>query len=108
MSVHFHEEDLPGDVTFAEGPIAIDTEETSRACAAESLHARAPGTGVSGSSCGRTANRWAGGAAVADGELLAIDCLDGAAPAGEGFFEIEFDGVFDVVALTGEEGMWFL
>ena len=26
MSVHFHEEDLPGDVTFAEGPIAIDTE----------------------------------------------------------------------------------
>ena len=26
MSVHFHEEDLPGDVIFAEGPIAIDTE----------------------------------------------------------------------------------
>ena len=26
MSVYFHEEDLPGDVTFAEGPIAIDTE----------------------------------------------------------------------------------
>ena len=26
MSVHFHEEDLPGDVTFADGPIAIDTE----------------------------------------------------------------------------------
>jgi len=26
MSVHFHEEDLPSDVTFAEGPIAIDTE----------------------------------------------------------------------------------
>ena len=26
MSVHFHEEDLPGDVVFADGPIAIDTE----------------------------------------------------------------------------------
>jgi len=26
MAVHFHEEDLPADVTFAEGPIAIDTE----------------------------------------------------------------------------------
>ena len=26
MTVHFHEEDLPADVTFADGPIAIDTE----------------------------------------------------------------------------------
>lgn len=26
MSVHFHEEDLPADVVFADGPIAIDTE----------------------------------------------------------------------------------
>jgi len=26
MAVHFHEEDLPGDVMFADGPIAIDTE----------------------------------------------------------------------------------
>ena len=26
MAVHFHEEDLPGNVTFADGPIAIDTE----------------------------------------------------------------------------------
>lgn len=26
MAVHFHEEDLPGDVVFADGPIAIDTE----------------------------------------------------------------------------------
>lgn len=26
MSVHFHEEDLPEGVTFADGPIAIDTE----------------------------------------------------------------------------------
>jgi ribonuclease D len=26
MTVHVHEEDLPGDVRFAEGPIAVDTE----------------------------------------------------------------------------------
>jgi len=26
MAVHFHEEDLSGDVTFADGPIAVDTE----------------------------------------------------------------------------------
>src|SRR4051795_7078244 len=26
MAVHFHEEDLPVGVTFAEGPIAVDTE----------------------------------------------------------------------------------
>ena len=26
MAVHFHEEDLPGDVRFADGPIAVDTE----------------------------------------------------------------------------------
>lgn len=26
MAVHFHEEDLPGDVTFKDGPIAVDTE----------------------------------------------------------------------------------
>lgn len=26
MSIHFHEEDLPGEVRFADGPIAIDTE----------------------------------------------------------------------------------
>ena len=26
MAIHFHEEDLPGDVQFAEGPIAVDTE----------------------------------------------------------------------------------
>ena len=26
MAVHFHEEDLPADVTFAAGPIAVDTE----------------------------------------------------------------------------------
>ena len=26
MAVHFHEEDLAADVTFADGPIAVDTE----------------------------------------------------------------------------------
>ena len=26
MSIHFHEEDLAADVTFADGPIAVDTE----------------------------------------------------------------------------------
>lgn len=26
MAVHLHEEDLPADVTFADGPIAVDTE----------------------------------------------------------------------------------
>jgi ribonuclease D len=26
MAVHYHEEDLPADLTFAEGPIAVDTE----------------------------------------------------------------------------------
>jgi ribonuclease D len=26
MAVHFHEEDLPADVTFADGPVAVDTE----------------------------------------------------------------------------------
>ena len=26
MSIHFHEEDLPSNVAFADGPIAVDTE----------------------------------------------------------------------------------
>ena len=26
MAVHFHEEDLPAEVKFADGPIAVDTE----------------------------------------------------------------------------------
>ena len=26
MSIHFHEEDLPADASFADGPIAVDTE----------------------------------------------------------------------------------
>jgi hypothetical protein len=40
--------------------------------------------------------------------LFAVDCLDGPPPAGEGFFEVEFDDVLDVVAFAGEEGMRFL
>ena len=50
----------------------------------------------------------AGGTAAADVELFAVDCLDGSAPACEGFFEVEFDNVFDVVAFAGEEGVVFL
>lgn len=50
----------------------------------------------------------AGGAAAADVELLAVDCLDGSAPACEGFFEIELYDVFDVVAFAGEEWVVFL
>ena len=26
MSIHFHEEDLPDGIEFADGPIAVDTE----------------------------------------------------------------------------------
>ena len=26
MAIHFHEEDLPSNVRFADGPIAVDTE----------------------------------------------------------------------------------
>jgi ribonuclease D len=26
MAIHFHEEDLPGDVAFVDGPLAVDTE----------------------------------------------------------------------------------
>lgn len=48
------------------------------------------------------------GPAAADAELLAVDGLHGAAPAGQGFFEVEFDGAFDVVAFAGEEGVGFL
>ena len=48
------------------------------------------------------------GAAAAYAELLVVDCLDGAAPACEGFFEVELDYVFDVVAFAGENCVWFL
>ena len=40
--------------------------------------------------------------------MFAVDGLDGSAPAGEGFFEVDFDRVFDVVAFAGEKRMWFL
>lgn len=50
----------------------------------------------------------AGGSAAAHAELFAIDSLDGAAPAGQGFFEVELDGAFDVVAVAGEERVGFL
>ena len=48
------------------------------------------------------------GPAAAYAELFVVDCLHGAAPAGEGFFEVEFDGALDVVAFAGEERVWFL
>lgn len=51
---------------------------------------------------------WSGGPTAADRELLAVDGLYGAAPAGERFFEVQFDDVFDVVAFAGEEGVFFL
>jgi hypothetical protein len=34
--------------------------------------------------------------------------LHGAAPAGEGFLEVELDDVFDIVTLAGEERVGFL
>jgi hypothetical protein len=34
--------------------------------------------------------------------------LHGAAPAGEGFLEVELDDVFDIVAFAGEERVGFL
>jgi hypothetical protein len=40
--------------------------------------------------------------------LFAVDRLDGSSPACEGFFEVEFDDVFDVVAFAREEGVVFL
>lgn len=52
--------------------------------------------------------RWAGRAGAADLELLAVDGLDGSAPAGKRFFEVDIDGVPDVVAFSFEEWMWFL
>lgn len=51
---------------------------------------------------------WTGRAAAANVELLAVDGLHGSSPTGEGFFEVEFDGVLDVVAFAGKEGMCFL
>ena len=51
---------------------------------------------------------WSCGPVAADAELFAVDCGYGAPPAGECFFEVEVDGAFDVVAVAGEEGVWFL
>jgi hypothetical protein len=46
--------------------------------------------------------------AAADLKLLPVDCLHSPLPAGQGFFEVEFDDVLDVVAFSGEEWMRFL
>jgi hypothetical protein len=51
---------------------------------------------------------WTGRAATANVELFAVNGLYGSSPAGEGFFKVEFDGVLDIVAFAGEEGMCFL
>lgn len=51
---------------------------------------------------------WTGWAGAADADLLAVDGLHGARPARQGLFEVELDGVLDVVAFAGEEGMCFL
>lgn len=48
------------------------------------------------------------GTAAAHTELLAVDGLYGASPAGQGFFEVEFDGALDVVAVASKEGVGFL
>ena len=37
MAVHFHEEDLPADVRFADGPIAVDTEAMGLVAARDRL-----------------------------------------------------------------------
>ena len=40
--------------------------------------------------------------------LPAVDGIYGTAPACEGFFEVEFDYSFEVVAVAGEDGVGFL
>jgi hypothetical protein len=45
---------------------------------------------------------------MADADLLAVDGSYGPLPAGEGFFEADFDLVPDVVAVAFEERMIFL
>jgi hypothetical protein len=49
-----------------------------------------------------------GGTAVADFDLLAVDRLDGALPAGQRFLQIYVYGRPDVVAVALEEFVWFL
>jgi hypothetical protein len=48
------------------------------------------------------------GAAAADGELLAVDGLDGSFPASESLFEVEVDDMLDVITFADEEWMVFL
>lgn len=48
------------------------------------------------------------GPAAAYAELLAIDCLYSTAPAGQGFFEVEFDRTLNIVAFASEERVGFL
>jgi hypothetical protein len=40
--------------------------------------------------------------------LLAIDCLDSPIPSREGFFEVYFDCMTDVIVISFEENVWFL
>lgn len=51
---------------------------------------------------------WRCGTAGADANLLAIDCLDGSGPAGQGFFQCDVDVVDDVVAFALVQGVFFL
>lgn len=48
------------------------------------------------------------GPAFVDDEVLAVDGGDGAFPARQGFFEVQFEGEDDVIAFAGEEGVFFL
>jgi hypothetical protein len=48
------------------------------------------------------------GPGLVDVEVLAVDGGDGALPACEGLFQLEVDRVDYVVAVAGEEGVWFL
>jgi hypothetical protein len=41
-------------------------------------------------------------------QVLAVDGGDGALPARQGLDELEVDRVHDVVAVAGEERVWFL
>lgn len=50
----------------------------------------------------------AGRTTAANAELFAIDGLYSSAPAGQGFFEIEFDDMLDIVAFASEHCVGFL
>ena len=45
---------------------------------------------------------------AADWNLFPVNGLNSSLPAGQGFFEIEFDDMLDIVAFAGEKRMWFL